>query len=78
MIVVGIHVVKIEITFLSGVIFINPCIDTWTRVDTRARAFSVPPQQVLLFRNYNKIVYFHVPVSIHVSCVEFTPLGLLN
>jgi len=29
-----------------GVIFINPCIDTWTRVDTRARAFSVPPQQI--------------------------------
>ncbi|CAH3149286.1 unnamed protein product [Porites lobata] len=29
-----------------GVIFINPCIDAWTRVDTRARAFSVPPQQV--------------------------------
>lgn len=29
-----------------GVIFINPCTDAWTRVDTRARAFSVPPQQV--------------------------------
>ncbi|XP_068707010.1 stomatin-like protein 1 [Montipora foliosa] len=29
-----------------GVVFINPCIDTWTRVDTRARAFSVPPQQI--------------------------------
>ena len=32
----------------SGVVFINPCIDVWTRVDTRARAFSVPPQQVLI------------------------------
>lgn len=29
-----------------GVVFINPCIDVWTRVDTRARAFSVPPQQI--------------------------------
>lgn len=29
-----------------GVVFINPCIDVWTRVDTRAKAFSVPPQQI--------------------------------
>ncbi|XP_015776231.1 PREDICTED: uncharacterized protein LOC107354290 [Acropora digitifera] len=29
-----------------GVIFINPYIDKWSRVDIRARAFSVPPQQV--------------------------------
>lgn len=29
-----------------GVVFINPCIDVWKRVDTRARAFSVPPQQI--------------------------------
>lgn len=34
---------------LSGVIFVNPFIDSWTRVDTRARAFSVPPQQVKCF-----------------------------
>jgi len=30
----------------QGVIFINPYIDKWSRVDIRARAFSVPPQQV--------------------------------
>ncbi|XP_015776673.1 PREDICTED: stomatin-like protein 1 [Acropora digitifera] len=29
-----------------GVIFINPYIDKWSRVDIRARAFSVPPLQV--------------------------------
>jgi len=24
-----------------------PCIDTWTRVDLRTKAFSVPPQKVI-------------------------------
>ena len=42
---------------LSGVVFINPCIDVWARVDTRARAFSVPPQQVLLISKVLKIKF---------------------
>ncbi|EDO32231.1 predicted protein [Nematostella vectensis] len=29
-----------------GVILIIPCLDNWTRVDMRSRAFNVPPQKV--------------------------------
>jgi len=29
-----------------GYIVVLPCIDTWTRVDLRTKAFSVPPQKV--------------------------------
>ena len=49
---ITIFIFLITFHFDSGVIFINPCIDAWTRVDTRARAFSVPPQQVLYFSVY--------------------------
>jgi len=29
-----------------GYVTVLPCIDTWTRVDLRTKAFSVPPQKV--------------------------------
>lgn len=29
-----------------GVIFVIPCLDAWSKIDMRTRAFSVPPQQI--------------------------------
>ncbi|XP_041353837.1 stomatin-like protein 1 isoform X2 [Gigantopelta aegis] len=30
-----------------GIVFILPCVDRWQKVDTRVKAFSVPPKQLL-------------------------------
>ena len=31
---------------LTGIIVVLPCLDKWTKVDLRMKAFSVPPQLV--------------------------------
>lgn len=35
--------------FILGMVVVFPCVDSYTKVDLRVRAFSIPPQQVTCY-----------------------------
>ena len=47
---------------VSGIVLIIPFLDQWTRVDMRAKAFSVPPQEVGTAELYAHVIRLALPV----------------
>lgn len=42
-----------------GLFFVNPCLDTYSKVDLRTVSFDVPPQEVCFLFEKKKILFFH-------------------
>jgi hypothetical protein len=58
------YILNVWLSCDSGIFFVLPCIDTYTKVDLRTVTFDVPPQEVstwlaLMFKRYTTILFIH-------------------
>ena len=47
-----------------GLFFVNPCLDTYSKVDLRTVSFDVPPQEVCFLFEKKKISFFFINCSL--------------
>ncbi|KAK6763128.1 hypothetical protein RB195_023731 [Necator americanus] len=61
--------------FTSGIFFVLPCIESYTKVDLRTVSFNVPPQEILtkdsVTTSVDAVVYYRVSnATVSVANVE--------